>query len=106
MGRLRPDTITHVEDFLRCGDLAAGFTRYHCPDCNHEKLLPFTCKSRHFCPSCHQRRTLQTGTWIANTVSQPVPHRQYVLTPSPPAQSVLAGLASGPNNYKSDKIMT
>ncbi len=80
MGPLRPETITHVQEFLRCGDLAAGFTRYHCPDCGHQHLLPFTCKSRHFCPACHQRRTLQTGTWIATTVCQPVPHRQYVFT--------------------------
>jgi hypothetical protein len=80
MGPLRPETIIHVQDYLRCGDLAAGFTRDHCPACQYEKLLPFTCKSRHFCPACHQRRTLQTGTWIAITVCQPVPHRQYVFT--------------------------
>ena len=80
MGPLRPETITHVQEFLRCGDIAAGFTRYHCPDCGHQHLLAFTCKSRHFCPACHQRRTLQIGTWIASTVCQPVPHRQYVFT--------------------------
>ena len=80
MGPLRPDTITHVEDFLRCGDLAAGFTRFLCPGCGHQHLLAFTCKSRHFCPACHQRRTLQTGAWIATSVCQPVPHRQFVFT--------------------------
>ncbi len=31
MGPLCPETITHVQDYLRCGDLAAGFTRYHPP---------------------------------------------------------------------------
>jgi ribosomal protein S27E len=47
VGPLRPDAV------------AAGFARFHCPDCGHEKLLAFTCKSRHFCPACHQRRTRQ-----------------------------------------------
>ena len=80
MGPLRPETVVHVEDFLRCGDLAAGFTRFLCPDCGHQHLLAFTCKSRHFCPACHQRRTLRTGAWIANSVCHPVPHRQFVFT--------------------------
>jgi hypothetical protein len=80
MGPLRPETIAHVQEFIRCGDLAAGFTRYLCPDCGHQHLLAFTCKSRHFCPACHQRRTLQIGTWIAASVCHPVPHRQYVFT--------------------------
>jgi hypothetical protein len=53
MGPLRQDAVHTVRAFLRCGDLAAGFTRFHCPDCGHEKLLAFTCKSRHFCPACH-----------------------------------------------------
>ena len=35
MGPLRPDAVATVRAFLRCGDLAAGFTRYHCPDCGH-----------------------------------------------------------------------
>jgi len=64
----------------RCGDLAADFTRFHCPDCGHEKLLAFTCKSRHFCPACHQRRTRQTGGWIASSVCHDIPHRQFVFT--------------------------
>ncbi len=80
MGPLRPDAAATVRAFLRCGDLAAGFTRFHCPDCGHEKLLAFTCKSRHFCPACHQRRTRQTGGWIAASVCHEVPHRQFVFT--------------------------
>ena len=80
MGPLRPDAVAAVRAFLRCGDLAAGFTRFHCPDCGHEKLLAFTCKSRHFCPACHQRRVRQTGGWIAASVCHDVPHRQFVFT--------------------------
>jgi hypothetical protein len=31
MGPLRPNAIATVRAFLRCGDLAAGFTRFHLP---------------------------------------------------------------------------
>ena len=33
MGPLRPEAVATVRAFLRCGDLAAGFTRFHCPEC-------------------------------------------------------------------------
>jgi hypothetical protein len=29
MGPLRPDALAAVRAFLRCGDLAAGFTHFH-----------------------------------------------------------------------------
>ena len=29
-------TTAAIEAFLECGDLHAGFTRFHCPDCGHE----------------------------------------------------------------------
>jgi len=42
--------------FLRCGVLAHGFVRIRCGDCAFERLLPFSCKGRGFCPSCGGRR--------------------------------------------------
>ena len=39
LGPLRPATVATVQSFLRCGDLASGFTRLQCPDCGHERLL-------------------------------------------------------------------
>ena len=80
LGPLHPVATTTVESFLRCGDLASGFTRLQCPDCGHERLLAFTCKGRHFCPSCHQRRVRSTSDWIATAVCHEVPHRQFVFT--------------------------
>ena len=80
MGPLRPNVFSVVRNFLRCGDLAAGFLRFRCPDCGHERLLAFTCKGRHFCPACHQRRVRQTAEWIASHVCLDVPHRQFVFT--------------------------
>ena len=37
--------------FLRCGILANGFLRLHCDDCGFDRLVPFSCKRRGFCPS-------------------------------------------------------
>jgi hypothetical protein len=69
-----------IDAFLECGDLHAGFTRLHCPDCGHEFLLAFSCKQRGLCAACHQRRTLIEGAFIADEICAPVPHRHLVLT--------------------------
>jgi hypothetical protein len=36
--------------FLRCGVLAHGFARVRCGHCAFERLVPFSCKGRGFCP--------------------------------------------------------
>jgi hypothetical protein len=33
---LSPESAATITAFLDCGDLHAGFTRFHCPDCDHE----------------------------------------------------------------------
>ena len=77
---LSADAAAAIDAFLECGDLHTGFTRFHCPDCGHEFLLAFTCKQRGLCASCHQRRTLIEGAFIADEICAPVPHRHLVLT--------------------------
>jgi len=77
---LSPAAAATIAAFLDCGDLHAGFTRLHCPDCDHEFLCPFSCKQRGICASCHQRRTLIEGAFIADEICAPVPHRHLVLT--------------------------
>jgi len=59
-----------------------------CPDCGHERLLAFTCKTRHFCPSCHQRKVRSTGDWIARVLCFDVPHRQFVFTMPKPLRGI------------------
>ncbi len=66
--------------FLRCGDLHFGFARVRCPDCCHEMFVPFSCRQRCLCPSCHQKRSLLAAHAIAHTVCATVPHRQLVFT--------------------------
>jgi hypothetical protein len=68
-----------VHKFLECGDLESGFARIRCDHCEHEYLLAFSCKSRWFCPSCHQKNVQTTARFILEHVLAAVPHRHYVL---------------------------
>ncbi|MCE9553201.1 MAG: transposase [Planctomycetes bacterium] len=79
-GYWRPAIGRAVAEFLKCGDLQHGFARVRCPDCRHEFFVPFSCKQRCICPSCHQKRTLLFGQHVAEDVCKPVPHRQFVWT--------------------------
>ncbi len=66
--------------FTDCGDLPKGFACIYCDSCGHDFLLAFGCKTRYFCPSCHQKRMPADGEWVEAEVLKPVPHRQYVFT--------------------------
>jgi len=79
-GFWRPIVERSVTAFLKCGDLHEGFARVRCPDCGHEMFVAFSCKQRCACPSCHQKRALQTSRRVAEEVCFPVAHRQVVLT--------------------------
>jgi ribosomal protein S27E len=57
-----------------------GFARVKCKDCGHEYLLAYSCKRRHFCPSCHQKRVVEFGEWLCTEVLKYVPHRQWVFS--------------------------
>ena len=69
-----------IYDYLDCGDLHMGFARVKCADCHHEYLLPFSCKKRCLCPSCHQRRVVEFGEALVEDILQPVRHRQWVFS--------------------------
>ena len=79
-GPWRPIIGDMARRLLRCGDPHLGFARVRCPDCRHEMFVPFSCRQRCLCPSCHQKRTLLAADNIAHTVCAPVPHRQLVFT--------------------------
>jgi hypothetical protein len=38
--------IDAFERYLACGDFSQGFVRCHCDACNHDVLVPFSCKQR------------------------------------------------------------
>jgi hypothetical protein len=79
-GYWRPIIDDVIEEFLKCGDLEHGFARIRCPDCHEEQFVAFSCKQRGFCPSCHQKRTLNLANHLQQNVYEDVPHRQFVFT--------------------------
>lgn len=66
--------------FLECGGLHAGFARVRCGECGNEYLLAHSCKGRHFCPGCHQKRTVEFAEWVCGHVLKAVPHRHLRLS--------------------------
>lgn len=63
-GPWRPIIGEVARKFLRCGDLHFGFVRVRCGDCGHELFVPFSCRQRCLCPSCHQKRSLLAADTI------------------------------------------
>jgi len=66
--------------FLDCGIPAHGFLRVRCDACGCERLVPFSCKGRGFCPSCAGRRMADTAAHLVDRVFPVVAVRQWVLT--------------------------
>ena len=79
-GFWRPIIGTVVRKFLECGDLKHGFARVRCPNCREEFFVPYSCRGRCFCPSCHEKRALEKADWVAEHICAEVPHRQFVFT--------------------------
>ena len=79
-GFWRPVIRHVVEQFLDCGDLRCGFARLWCPACRKDLLLPWSCRRRCFCPSCHQKRALLFAEHVDEEVLGDLPVRQYVVT--------------------------
>jgi len=67
-------------EFLTCGVLAHGFARLRCDTCTLERLVPFSCKGRGFCPSCGGRRMTERAARLVESVLPRVPVRQWVLS--------------------------
>jgi ribosomal protein S27E len=79
-GFWRPYVEQVIHRYLDCGDPHNGFARVKCKDCGHEYLLAYSCKRRHFCPSCHQKRVVEFGEWLCMDVLKKIPHRHFVLS--------------------------
>ncbi len=79
-GHIRPHIEKVIYQYLDCGILHNGFARLKCSGCGHEKLLAFSCRRRHFCPSCHARRVVEFGEWLCRDVLKKVPHRHFVFS--------------------------
>ncbi|MCP3986091.1 MAG: transposase [bacterium] len=66
--------------FLDCGILANGFLRVHCDKCGLDRVVPFSCKGRGFCPSCGGRHMADTAAHLIDRTLPRVPVRQWVLS--------------------------
>ena len=81
--RGRPVPFFVVRDFrsfLDCGIPAHGFLRVHCEACGRDRIVPFSCKGRGFCPSCCGRRMAETAARLVDETLPETPVRQWVLT--------------------------
>jgi hypothetical protein len=79
-GFWRPVIRRSIDKFIKCGDLREGFARVKCTACNKEMFVPFSCRQRCCCPSCHQKRVLLLAYHLGDEVIAPVDHRQFVFT--------------------------
>jgi hypothetical protein len=69
--------LSHAIFIVMAGScIFADLKPYRASEC----LLPFSCKRRHFCPFCHQKRVVEFGEFLVEEVLEAVPHRQYVFT--------------------------
>ena len=76
-----PDYVEQeFRSFLECGVLAYGFIRVKCSDCGKEKLVPFSCKKRGFCPCCCGKRMNETAIHLTDNMIPRVSVRQFVVT--------------------------
>jgi hypothetical protein len=66
--------------YLACGVLAHGFLRLHCDACGCDRLVPFACKGRGFCPAWGGRRMADNAAHLVDRVLPEVPVRQWVLS--------------------------
>ncbi|MBF0107086.1 MAG: transposase, partial [Deltaproteobacteria bacterium] len=67
--------------FFECGDPRYGMARFECGRCQQSLYVPFSCKTRLFCPSCHQKKI---EVWLDdvmdNVVCQDIPHRFWTFS--------------------------
>lgn len=79
--RVVPDFVEReFREFLDCGIAANGFLRLHCDGCGLDRVVPFSCKGRGFCPSCGGRHMADTAAHLVDLVLPRVPVRQWVLS--------------------------
>jgi hypothetical protein len=73
-----------AEAFLQCGQLRYGFVEVSCEACHEVRLVAFSCKGRGWCPSCTNRRAVESGAALESVLPR-VRHRQWTLSCDGPA---------------------
>jgi len=75
---IRPTIMEEVAKIIGCQDPDNGFALYSCPNCNAQKRVPFTCKSR-FCNTCGAKYSKDRALAMSKTLLR-APHRHVVFT--------------------------
>jgi hypothetical protein len=69
-----------VDSTVGCGDPENGFAWLRCGGCDHHRIVPFSCKTRGFCPSCGGRRMAERAArWVDGLLPRTAV-RQWVIT--------------------------
>ena len=79
-----------LEGFLRCGVAQHGAALARCRSCGYERLVPWSCKGRGFCPACTARRMNDTAAFLVDQVFPLQPVRMWVISFPPPLRYLLA----------------
>jgi hypothetical protein len=79
-GPLRPAVERVLRGFIRCGIPRHGFARVLCDTCRVTYAVPFSCRTRSFCPSCEKKRALLWAEWVRGELLEAVAHRHVVFT--------------------------
>jgi len=51
-----------------------------CDTCRVTYAVPFSCRTRSFCPSCEKKRALLWAEWVRGELLEAVAHRHVVFT--------------------------
>lgn len=81
LGFYRPIWDETLRRFFECGDPRFGLARFQCGGCAYNLYVPFSCKTRLFCPSCHQKRLeLWQTDVLQHVIHQEMPHRFWTFS--------------------------
>lgn len=79
-GCLRRCVLEAFDRYLSCGILRHGCARAWCENCNHSKLIAFSCKRRGLCPSCDTKRAHLFAEHLNENILLPHPQRHIVFS--------------------------
>ena len=79
-GLFRKSVDRAIDRFLICGDPREGVAVFACESCATKKIVPFSCKTRLFCPTCHSKRVLLWVEKLQENILSQVPHRFWTFS--------------------------
>ena len=69
-----------IGKFIECGDPRYGVAIYKCTKCGERLVVPFSCKTRLFCSSCHQKDNILWVEHLIENIFTDVSHRFWTFS--------------------------